>query len=159
MSDQFETHLRIADRSDHSQVHAVCFFESTGIVVVCCHPVAVLSLPLTTRTSSSIWNGFRRVGSFSSFAHHSINTRSGLDFSRSNSSIIFWMVTSHSSRRIGYVSLCVASHHATYRRSGWDAGHEPTVCHLLWSTSLNHSAAQQAVSLHGPVQPAHQQVL
>jgi hypothetical protein len=41
-----------------------------------CHRPAVLSLCLTSRTISSIRNGCKRVGSFSSFARHSIKTLS-----------------------------------------------------------------------------------
>jgi hypothetical protein len=36
------------------------------------HGLALLSLCLAARTISSIWNGFKEVGSFSSFARHAI---------------------------------------------------------------------------------------
>ena len=43
-----------------------------------CYRLASLRLRLTSRTSSSIWCGLKRDGSFSSFARHSINTLSDL---------------------------------------------------------------------------------
>ena len=43
-----------------------------------CHRLRLLSLRWTSRTILSIWNGRKMVGSFSSFARHSIKTLSDL---------------------------------------------------------------------------------
>jgi len=50
--------------------HALHFIAA--IAAILCHRLSLLSLRLTSRTISSIWNGCKRVGSFSSFARHSI---------------------------------------------------------------------------------------
>src|ERR1700722_1786911 len=63
------------------------------------------SLRLTSRTIWSIWNGCKRLGSFSNVARHFAKTVSGLFCSCLHSSMMFWIVSSHSSRRIGDASL------------------------------------------------------
>ncbi len=60
---------------------------------------------LTSRTIWSIWNGCKRLGSFANIARHFAKTVSGLFCSCLHSSMIFWMVTSQSSKRIGEASL------------------------------------------------------
>src|SRR5580704_2287874 len=70
-----------------------------------CHCLALPSLCLTSRTIWSIWNGCKRLGSFANVARHFAKTVSGLFCFCLHSSMIFWIVSSHSSRRIGDASL------------------------------------------------------
>jgi hypothetical protein len=81
-----------------------------------CHSWALLSLRLTSRTIWSIWNGCKRLGSFSNVARHFAKTVSGLFCSCVHSSMICWMVTSHSSRRIGNPFLSATSPARTPKR-------------------------------------------
>jgi hypothetical protein len=85
--------------------------------------LAPLSLRLTSRTIWSIWNGCKRLGSFANVARHFAKTASGLFCDCWHSSIIFWMVASQSSKRIGYVSLIRYLGEERLRRSN-DVGQE-----------------------------------